>query len=219
MERHRTKFKRNRRHNKQYAQFQQPSVHMAIRRSLGNGGKVQAACRAVNHGNTIQQDTGCQRAQNKILQRGFRCLHAVAAQRNHGIQRKRQQLQADICRQKMCAADHHAHARCRKHRQGIVFALEHFLRLVIRLGIHKQRGRTQIHRQFGQLRHAVHQIKAVERLCRLPCPHGYLRKRRRQHGTDAQIMRDIAVFVTGPQIRQQHGKQRTQQHNVRCGST
>ena len=116
MKRHRAQLESHRHHDKHQAKLQQPSVGLAIVGIGQHAGKLERACGAIHHGNAIQQQTRSQRTQHKIFQSGFSGIGRIAAQRNHRIERQRQQLQTDIGGEEMAGAHHHAHAAQRKQR-------------------------------------------------------------------------------------------------------
>ena len=111
MEWNRTQFKCNGDYDKYHTQFQQPFIGLLIESRSQDGSKIKGTGGAVNHRNTIEQQTGGQRAQYEVFQRGLGRAAGVAAQGNHGVQRQRQQFQTDIRSQEMCRADHDAHTQ------------------------------------------------------------------------------------------------------------
>lgn len=96
MERYRAEFERNGDDDKHQTQFQQPFVSFFIEGRGEHAGKFQRTGCAVNHRNTVEQQAGCQRAQNKIFQGGFGGKTGIAAQGNQGVKGERQEFQTDI---------------------------------------------------------------------------------------------------------------------------
>ena len=87
MEWNRTQFKCNGDYNKHHTQFQQPFIGLLIESRSQDGSKIKGTGGSVNHRNTIEQQTGGQRAQYEVFQRSLGRAAGIAAQGNHGVQR------------------------------------------------------------------------------------------------------------------------------------
>ena len=110
MERNGSQFERQCDHNENQTQLHQPAVGDTALTIGQYDGEIQRTGCAVNHRNTVQQQTGGQCAEHKVFQRGFGRTGGIAPQGNHGVERQRKQFQADIGNKEMPCAHHHAHA-------------------------------------------------------------------------------------------------------------
>ena len=155
MEGHGAEFEGDADNDEYQAQFHQPGLIEAAVAVGENGGEVERTGCAVNHGNAVKQQAGCQRTQNKIFQRGFGGAGGIAAQGNHGVKRQRQQLQPDVGNEKVARARHHAHAGEAEQRQGVELAAENAAHAVVGRGVNEGGGQRGVHGELGQLREAV----------------------------------------------------------------
>ena len=89
MERHCAQLERHRHHHKHQAQLQQPRIGRLPQPCHQHFRQEQRTCSTINHGNAIQQQTGSQRTEHKILQGRLAGAGILATQCNQRIQRQR----------------------------------------------------------------------------------------------------------------------------------
>ena len=117
VERHRAELECQTGNDEDHAEHQRNAQVGAVLQGNGHVAQRQRAGDAVDHRHAVEQHARGQRAQHEVFHRRLGRDAGVALQGDHGIQRQRQQFEAEIQREEMAGRDHHHHAQHRKQRQ------------------------------------------------------------------------------------------------------
>ena len=97
--------------DKDQAKNQHLMVHMSRDNRLEHRGDIQRAGGTIQHGHTVEQETGGHGTQHKVLDRSLGGSHVVTAQCDQRVAGQGQQLQTQVNHQEVVAGDHHEHAQ------------------------------------------------------------------------------------------------------------
>ena len=125
-------------------------------------GEARRAGEAVHQADAVEQDAARQRAEDEILEARLARPRLVAVERGEDIGGETLQLEADVQRQQVVRADHHAHAERRQHEQHRIFEPRRRRLLEVRQRQHHRHRRPAKDQYFEEGREGVADIEAAE---------------------------------------------------------
>ena len=181
-------------------------------------GQQQRTGGTVEHGHAIQQETGRQRTQHKVLHGRLAGFGIVTTQRHHGIGRQCQQFQTQVDQQEMVGRGQHEDAQQAEQHQRVELATtqEHAALLGVRTGIDQRHESGQGGKTLQPAAHGVAHHRIAEGVdgIAVECVQGLDRHQRQQRQLRQQVGRHAARALH-EQVGQQDHTGHHRQENFR----
>jgi hypothetical protein len=179
--------------------------------------ELQRPCQAVNDRESVEHRSRCDRAEHEVFHRAF-CGHiGIAIDRDHRIERQRQQLDAEIDRHETAGGRHDHDAEQRDERQDEVLALEQAAADEVLARIYQRDADRAVGKQLQHVAHRIRDERAAE------CAHAGIDREIQRHDgcTDErqqrQCVRHPATAIAQKHIDEQDHADRTEQEDLGGG--